>query len=213
MRRYETIRIGPGKSLVPAVDAIRGGDTIVFPTETFYGLGTSPLVAGALERLFELKAREAGKPVALIAADSGMAFELAAFVPPVARRLAQLFWPGPLTIVIPARAGLHRALVGEDGGVAVRVSSHPIAGALSRAVGGPITATSANMAGCPPARSGAEALATFDGQVKVIVEDGDSPGDAPSTIVAVGSGMVRIIREGALPAARIMAELELPDRL
>jgi len=206
-----TIRIGPGQSIAAAVDAILNGDTIVYPTETFYGLGASPLVEGALERLFELKAREPGKPVALIAADAKMAFALADTIDPAARRLAELFWPGPLTIVMRARSGLHRALIGEDGGVGVRVSSHPIASALTQAVGAPITATSANLAGLPPARSAAEAFAAFDGKVKVIVEDGDLPGAEPSTIVAVDSRGIRILREGAIPAALLRTALSIAE--
>jgi len=196
-----TIRIGPGESIAAAVDAILNGDTIVYPTETFYGLGASPLVEGALERLFELKAREPGKPVALIAADAKMAFALADTIDPAARRLA----------VMPARSGLHRALIGEDGGVGVRVSSHPIASALTQAVGAPITATSANLAGLPPARSAAEAFAAFDGKVKVIVEDGDLPGAEPSTIVAVDSRGIRILREGAIPAALLRTALSIAE--
>jgi L-threonylcarbamoyladenylate synthase len=211
MRAEATIRIGPGESIAAAVDAILGGNTIVYPTETFYGLGASPLVDGALERLFELKAREPGKPVALIAADAEMAFALASKIEPAARRLAELFWPGPLTIVMPARSDLHRALVGEDGGVGVRVSSHPIASALSRAVGAPITATSANLAGQPPARRATEAVATFDGKVKVIVEDGDLPGGQPSTLVAVDGRDIKILREGAIPAARLRAALDIAE--
>ena len=85
----------------------------------------------ALERLFAIKGREPGKPVALIAADTAMAFALAREVPAAARVLAKAFWPGPLTLVLPARDGIPAALIGDDGGVGVRVSSHPVARALA----------------------------------------------------------------------------------
>jgi len=211
MRTDATIRIGPGESIAAAVDAILGGDTIVYPTETFYGLAASPLVERRARKTFRAQGARAGKPVALIAADAEMAFALAATIDPAARRLAELFWPGPLTIVMPARIGLHRALVGEDGGVGVRVSSHPIAIALTRAVGAPITATSANLAGLPPARSASEAFAAFDGKVKVIVEDGDLAGGEPSTLVAVDGRGIKILREGAISAALLRAALNIAE--
>ena len=103
------------------------GEAIVYPTETFYALGVDALSLKALERLFAIKGREPGKPVALIAADLAMAFAVAREVPAQARVLAEAFWPGPLTLVLPARDGIPAALIGADGGVGVRVSSHPMA--------------------------------------------------------------------------------------
>ena len=119
-----------------ALAALAAGEAIVYPTETFYALGADALSLKALERLFAIKGREPGKPVALIAADLTMAFAVAREVPAGARVLAEAFWPGPLTLVLPARDGIPVALIGADGGVGVRVSSHPVACALAAGLRG-----------------------------------------------------------------------------
>src|SRR5579863_3279632 len=141
---------GPAASLADAIDALRSGELVVYPTETFYGLGADTTSPVALARLFDAKARDPKNPVGLIAADIAMGLSVAAIINPWARRLAEAFWPGPLTIVFPAREGFAPELVGAAG-VAVRVSSHPIARALSSGLGRPITATSANLSGESPA--------------------------------------------------------------
>jgi len=193
--------------IAKAADAIRAGRIVVFPTETFYGVAVDPFSALAMERLFELKGREAGKTVALIAADAESAFNLASSTPPSARQLADRFWPGPLTLVIPARDGLHESLVGPDGGVGVRVSPHPIALALADTVGHPITATSANLAGQPPASTIATAHAAFGDRVSVYLDGGELTATAPSTVVACDFSGWRIIRAGAISAEQIIAAL------
>ena len=128
------------------IAALQAGELVVYPTETFYAIGADAFSSIALRRLFQLKGREPGKPVGLIAADSAMAFSVAREVPLDARRLADAFWPGPLTLVLPARGEIASALSGVDG-VGVRVSPNPVARALSAGVGRPITATSANLSG------------------------------------------------------------------
>ncbi|HSU91431.1 MAG TPA: L-threonylcarbamoyladenylate synthase, partial [Sporolactobacillaceae bacterium] len=174
--------VAPVFRLADGIAALQAGELVVYPTETFYAVGADPFSRAALERLFRVKAREAGHPIGLIAADTSMAFSLAREVPIDARRLAEAFWPGPLTIVIPARDGLAPELTGPDG-VAVRVSPNPLARALASGLGHPITATSANLSGHPPAKSIAEARAAFDEKVKVYLEGGNLSAAAPSTLV------------------------------
>ncbi len=190
-----------------ALAALRAGDAVVYPTETFYGLGADALSAQAVERLLAIKAREANKPIALIAADAPMAFALAREVPANARRLAAAFWPGPLTLVLPARDGLPPALLGPDDGVGVRVSPHPTARSLSTRLGKPLTATSANLSRQPPALTLDEAYAAFGNKVKVYLEGGRLAGGAPSTVVAFEGEQVRVLREGAVPSRQITAFL------
>jgi L-threonylcarbamoyladenylate synthase len=197
--------------IAEAATAIRAGAVVVFPTETFYGVAVDPFSPAAMERLFALKGREAGKTVALIAADAGSAFALASAIPPAARKLADRFWPGPLTLVMPARGGLHDSLVGQDGGVGVRVSPHPLALALARAVGHPITATSANLTGQPPASTIAMARAAFGDRVSVYLEGGETTASAASTVVACDSSGWRIIRPGAISIEQINAALSLME--
>lgn len=190
-----------------AIDALRAGELVVYPTETLYGIAADPFSKSALSRLFEVKGREAAKTVALIAADAVSALSLSREVSPVARRLADSFWPGPLTLVLPARTDIAPELVGPGGGVGVRVSPHPIAHALASGLGRPITATSANRAGKPPARTLAEARKALGDKVKVFLEGGTLGASAPSTVVEVKDSEWRIIREGAVSSAQIAIAL------
>jgi L-threonylcarbamoyladenylate synthase len=191
-----------------ALAALAGGQAIVYPTETFYALGVDALSLHALERLFAIKGREPGKPVALIAADAAMAFAVAREVPAHARVLAEAFWPGPLTLVLPARDGIPAALIGADGGVGVRVSSHPIARALAAGLGRPLTATSANLAGEPPAVEPDAARRVLGDKVKVLVEGGRLAGGAPSTVLAVDQAGMRLLRAGAVSDRQVAAALK-----
>lgn len=190
-----------------AVWTLAAGEAIVYPTETFYALGVDALSSDALERLFAIKGREPGKPVALIAADSAMAFAVAREIPAQARVLAEAFWPGPLTLILPAREGIPAALIGADGGVGVRVSSHPIARALAAGLQRPLTATSANLAGEPPAVEPESARRAFGDKVKVFVEGGRLAGGAPSTMVSVNRTGIRVLRAGAVSERQLAAAL------
>ena len=181
-----------------AIDALRSGELVVYPTETFYGVAADPLSKSALNRLFAIKGRDAAKTVAMIAADTRSAFSLAREVPPIAWRLAECFWPGPLTLVLPARAQIAPELIGLSGGVGVRVSSHPTARALAAGLERPITATSANRAGESPAKTLADARKALGRKIKVYLEGGTLGSSAPSTVLEVAGDRWRIIREGAV---------------
>lgn len=193
-------------SLDDGINALKSGELVVYPTETFYGIGADPFSHSAMKRLFAVKAREPDRPIGLIAADIAMAFSIASEIPIDARRLADAFWPGPLTLVVPARHDMQAQLIGPDG-VAVRVSSHPIARALASGLGRPITATSANLSGHAPATTLDAARAAFGAKVKVYLEGGKSMGALPSTVVAVSSNDWRIIRAGAISRDQIAAVL------
>lgn len=186
---------------------LRAGEAVVFPTETFYGLGVDALNRAALERLFQLKGRDPGKPVALIAADLLMVARVVTEIPPVARRLARQFWPGPLTIVLPARPELARELTNGDGGVGIRVSPHPTAMELTRRLDSPITATSANLAGEPSARTLTQAWNSFGSAVAAYVDGGTLNGESPSTVIALEGASIRIIRSGAVPEDKVKQAL------
>ncbi len=200
-------------SLYDAVTALGAGELVVFPTETFYGIAADPFSPSALGKLFAIKGRDPQKPIALIAADAEMAFEVAREVSPIARRLATAFWPGPLTIVLPARKGFPHQLVGPDGGVGIRVSPHPIARALSDGLGKPITATSANRSGEQPATTLQAARASLGDKVKVFFEGGTLRASAPSTVIACDAKGYRIIRAGAISEREIAAALSAMGNL
>jgi L-threonylcarbamoyladenylate synthase len=193
-------------SIADGIEALRAGDLVVYPTETFYGIGADASSSTALQRLFGVKRREPDRPVGLIAADTAMAFSVARDIPADARRLADAFWPGPLTLVLPARDGVAPELTGPDG-VGVRVSPHPVARALSAGLGRPITATSANLSGQAPATTLAEARKAIGDKVKVFLEGGKLTAPAPSTVVAVGKSGWKMIRVGAISQSQIAMAL------
>jgi L-threonylcarbamoyladenylate synthase len=186
--------------LKQAVAALRRGEVVCFPTETTYGLAADIGQRVALERLVALKGRGAATPFGLIVADADSAASLARVWPMRARELAERHWPGPLTLVVPARADLPAEIVGPGGGVGVRVSSHPLAAALVRELGGPITATSANPAGGRPALSVEEARAFFGDRVAVYLDGGPAAEATASTVVEiVAEGSIRVVRCGVIP--------------
>ncbi|HVU50814.1 MAG TPA: L-threonylcarbamoyladenylate synthase, partial [Polyangia bacterium] len=147
----------PAEELAVAVVALRRGEIVAYPTETFYGLAVDASDELALARLRELKGR-AEKAFSVLVVGPEMLAGLVEPPPEKARALMERYWPGALTLALPARAGVPAALVA-DGCVAVRESPHPLARALVRAFGGPITATSANLAGAPPATTPDEVAA------------------------------------------------------
>ncbi|MGH7797659.1 MAG: L-threonylcarbamoyladenylate synthase [Candidatus Binatia bacterium] len=181
-----------------AIAALKLGHVIVFPTETLYGLGADALNSAAVERVFQLKGRDPTNPIPVLIADRAMLLNLVSEVPPLAEKLIARFWPGPLTIVFPARRDIPRPLVNPAGGIGVRISSQPIANELVQALGHPITATSANPSGQPPARNIEQAKNYFDAAIKIFVGGGELTSKTGSTVAEVIGNRIRIIREGEI---------------
>jgi L-threonylcarbamoyladenylate synthase len=188
----------PAEELARAVVALRRGEIVAYPTETFYGLAVDAADELALARLRELKGR-AEKAFSVLVVGSEMLERLCEPPSPRALALMERYWPGALTLALPARPDVPPALV-DDGCVAVRESPHPLARALVRAFGGPVTATSANLAGAPPARTAAEARAAMGGRC-VVLPGGTTPGGPPSTLARVRGNRIEILRAGAVTIA------------
>ncbi len=186
-----------------AIEALRSGEVIVFPTETFYGLGANALDEDAVERVAVLKERDAKNPIALIISDLDMLKEVVANPPPIAERLMGVFWPGPLTLVLPAKKGLSPLLCNPNGGVGVRVSSHPIASALVRMLGHPLTATSANPSSAEPARTIAQAQTYFANRLRIFIDAGELKGQKGSTVVECHGDRYKVIREGEISSREL----------
>jgi L-threonylcarbamoyladenylate synthase len=189
----------PGKkpsSLSAAVAALHAGDVIVFPTETLYGLGADALNRAAVDKVFQLKGRDARNPIPVLVGNEAMLSQLVTEVSGAAKRLIDRFWPGPLTLVFPARPDLPKALVNSTGGIGVRVSSQSIATDLVSALGHPLTATSANPSGKEPARAVEEARDYFAGVIEIFVDGGTLTSKTGSTVVETVGDRLRIIREG-----------------
>ena len=181
-----------------AVTAIQQGEVIVFPTETFYGLGADALNSAAVEKVVSLKGRNLENPIAVVIADREMLKEVVAEVPPAALRLMERFWPGPLTLVLPAKKTLPAPLLNSSGGIGIRISSHPAATRLARELGRPLTATSANPSGKEPARTVEEAIGYFSGHVEIFLDGGRLGGTKGSTVVEIIGDRLKIIREGEI---------------
>ena len=189
--------------------AIMRGEVIAYPTETFYGLGADPSSAAAIERIYAIKGRRAGEALPLIAQDVDVLVELGAPLPRLARKLADAFWPGALTLVLPIAAGrFPDALTAGGSTVAVRVPNHPVARAIASIAGGLVTSTSANRSGQPPASTADEVHAALGDDIAVLVDGGATPGGAPSTIVDVTSETPRLIRAGVVAWERVLESLQ-----
>lgn len=195
MRILEVTRAGDESWIAPTVAALREGEVVALPTESSYGLAVDALSEPALDRLWAVKGRPEGKPPPILVDGETMLPRLLTTLPDEARRLIAAHWPGALTLALPARADLPAAIVAE-GFVGVRASPHPIAMRLVRAFGGPITATSANRAGAPPALTAAGAALPG---VALVLDGGPAAGAAPSTVARVHvDGRVELLRSGPI---------------
>jgi L-threonylcarbamoyladenylate synthase len=190
------------------VAALAAGELVVFPTESVYGLGADARSAAAVDRLVSVRGRDPGKPILVLVRDLAMAETVAADVPSAARRLARKFWPGPLTLVLPARDELPAPLTAGTGTIGVRVPGHPDATALVAGLGGPVTAPSANPPGAPPPRNVADARAYFGDAVAVYVDGGELTGGG-STVASIENDRVRVLRAGPVSEAALTAALEV----
>jgi L-threonylcarbamoyladenylate synthase len=200
------VRVDPQKPdaavVAEIVAVLRGGGVVVLPTDTVYGLAVAVSRADALERLCALKRRPPGKGFILLVADWIGVRSVSSYLPPVARRLGGKYWPGPLTLVLPARAGLPAAVSGSGASLAVRMPDAPLLQAVLKGLKGPLAAPSANRSGEDPATTAASAAAAFGGSVDLVVDGGPAPVPRPSTIVSALAEPGQVLREGplAIPA-------------
>jgi len=203
------------------VAALERGLVVAAATESFFGLLVDATSNAALDNLLAVKPRGADKGIPLILPDESSWSSLVDDVPRAARALGRAFWPGALSIALPARARLDPRLT-LDGSVAVRVPGPSQAADLARAFGKPLTATSANLPGAPPATSDAEVQAMLGAAVErglLLISPGRSPGGLPSTLVLVEAERARLVREGRVELARVREvlaplglDLDVPGR-
>lgn len=183
------------------------GRLIAFRTDTFYGVGADPFNPAALELINALKGRD-GKPILVLAANPSDAERLLAERTRTFELLAARHWPGALTLVAAARAGVPKLLTAGTSTVGVRLPADDEARTIVRACGGLLTATSANPAGRPPARTAAEVAAYFPEGLGVVLDGGAARTEQPSTIVDVTSPVPRLIREGVITRAELEATFQ-----
>ncbi len=207
MSKIKTESSGTARSAAESFDdalaALARGEVIVFPTETLYGLGADALNSRAVDKVFQLKGRDLNNPIPVLVADLAMVEMLVAAIPATAKALMDHFWPGPLTLVLPARSDGPKPLVNAKGGIGIRISSQPIATQLVARLGRPLTATSSNPAGKEPARTIDEARSYFADTVGIFIDGGRLESKTGSTVVELLNSKIRIIREGEISAAAL----------
>lgn len=187
---------------------LQAGGVVAFPTETFYGLAVDATNGDAIERIFQIKGRAFSSPIALIAGSNNGVCGLITEIPAVAQKLIQAFWPGPLTLLFAASPRISPRLTAGTGRIGIRVSSHPIADSLANRLGGPITATSANLSGAPECLTAPEVLATLGDRIDLIIDGGPAPGGKGSTFLDITVDPPACLREGAIPFSRIQYPLK-----
>ncbi|MBI1845805.1 MAG: threonylcarbamoyl-AMP synthase [Candidatus Rokubacteria bacterium] len=181
-----------------AAAVLARGGLVAFPTETFYGLGAMALDPAAVRRVVEAKGRPESKPVLLLVDSIAMVERLATEITPAARALMHRHWPGALTLVVRARAEVPVEVTAGTGTVGVRLSPHPVATGLVRALGRPITAPSANPSGSAPPTTAREVLEALAGALDLVLDGGPTAGGAASTVLDVTGDPPRVIRRGPI---------------
>ncbi len=195
-----------GDGIIRAASILKAGGVVAFPTETSYGLAAAIDHEEALQRIFLIKKRSLGKPLLVLIPTIEMLRLVAEYIPEEAKPLIERYWPGPLTILFPARKDLPFAIRGNTGKVGVRISSHPVAQALVEAVGRPVTATSANISGRAPGCSAKEVASQLTSpSPDFILDSGRVCKDQCSTIVDVCVRPIRVTRKGAIDLEDILS--------
>ena len=187
-----------------ACAVLRAGRLVAFPTETVYGLGADARNASAVARIYALKRRPAGHPLIVHLAAADDIRQWAGAVPEAAWRLAERFWPGPLTLILPRAAGVGDAVTGGQESVGLRVPSHPVARRLLRAFGGGIAAPSANRYGRVSPTTAAHVREEFDVDTPLLLDGGECEVGLESTIVSL-AGEPLLLRPGGIPQAALEA--------
>jgi L-threonylcarbamoyladenylate synthase len=186
-----------------AVATLQAGGLVAFPTDTVYGVGALAFDGRAIESIYTAKDRPAEKAIPVLIGDADDLEKVAIDIPRAARKLASRFWPGPLTILVPKRADLPKA-VSATSTVGVRVPDHEVARALLRTAG-PMAVTSANISGGQSPVTAAEVLEQLQGRIPLILDGGRTPGGVPSTLVDCTGVELKILRAGPISLQALLS--------
>lgn len=190
-----------------AVEILQNGGVIAIPTDTLYGLASCAFDDGAVDRIFRLKGRPKGMALPLLLADAEDVSKCAVNVPEVFWKLSKIFWPGALTIVLEKAEVVPEAVSAGRDTVALRVPDHWVPRAIARALGAPITGTSANRSGSPGLATAEAVRQEFGDELDLIVDAGETSGGLASTVLDLSGQELRILREGAVSRQDIEAIL------
>ncbi|HEV2109490.1 MAG TPA: L-threonylcarbamoyladenylate synthase [Thermomicrobiales bacterium] len=181
-----------------AAGVLDSGGVVAIPTDTVYGLAASLSRPDALDRVYEIKGRPQDRPLPVLLAAMDYLDQVAVVPEPPMRDLLTRFWPGGLTVALPARAGLPGQVLAPDGTVGVRVPAHPVTVALLHEAGGALAVTSANRSGHDPGLNPQDVLTALGGQIDLLLDDGPTRGNQPSTVVGSEHGRLVLHREGVV---------------
>jgi tRNA threonylcarbamoyl adenosine modification protein (Sua5/YciO/YrdC/YwlC family) len=210
----EILRIHPDEPqhdrIEYVVSCLRKGYVVALPTDTFYGLAVDPVNLHAVESIYQIKTRQKHKPLSLLISGLAQAYTLARDTDPLMDKLADKFWPGPLTIIVRAGTKLPLRSTANTGNVALRVPDAAIPRAIVESFGLPITATSANLRGASECTHAACVRDQIGERIPLIIDGGPTGRSAPTTIVdlSLGNGRWEILREGAIPTHEIVMALQ-----
>ncbi|MEW6456627.1 MAG: L-threonylcarbamoyladenylate synthase [Acidobacteriota bacterium] len=177
---------------------LKEGKIMVYPTDTFYGLGGDPYNREVVERIYRIKERERGKPIPVIVSDVKMAEEMAGSIPDIFYKLVEKFWPGALTVVLKASSKAPRSIMANSNSIGVRIPNSKFCVELIRTCEFPITSTSANVSGEHEISSPERAIKDLLNKVELLIDGGNTKGFRPSTVIDLSSGRLTILREGAI---------------
>lgn len=189
--------------VLEAVEIIRGGGVIAYPTDTLYGLGASLDHDRALERIYEIKGRDQRKPILFLIPDLASLASFVEEVPETARGLMETFWPGPLTLVFQASERVPRICLGEGTTIGVRWPDAPVVRALLRELKEPLTASSANRSGGAEPVTARQVADSIGDRVDLILDGGPCADSRPSTLIDVSGSKPRLLREGRISRERV----------
>ncbi len=190
-------------SLQQAIDILRYGGVVGIPTDTVYGVAANALDEKAVDKVFDIKGREDTSPIPVLIGQVEDLYRYGREIPDEAIELAQAFWPGQMTIVVPKADIIPSVVSGGLDTVGLRIADHPVPRELVSALGVPITATSANISGTDSLSSAKSVLEQLGHSLDMVFDGGELPPSRPSTVVDASVSPPRILREGAVPRAAI----------
>jgi L-threonylcarbamoyladenylate synthase len=205
----EVLSAASPNAIPRSLEFLRAGGLVAFPTDTVYGVGAMAFDGQAVESIYGAKDRPVEKAIPVLIGDAADIEKVGTEIPLSARRLADRFWPGPLTILVPKRADLPEA-VSAVPTVGVRVPDHEVARALLRAAG-PMAVTSANRSGAQSPVTAADVYAQLGGRIPLILDGGSTPGGVPSTLVDCTAAELMILRAGPVTLESLLAALHNYD--
>jgi len=204
--KTKVISTEESNALAYALDVLKHHGTVAFPTDTVYGIGGLAFDTEAIERLFVVKGRQHTQAIAVLLGNAEDLSKVADHPNPAAQKLAQAFWPGPLTLVVPRHPNVPDALSPLQT-IGVRIPNHPFALKLLQAAG-PMAVTSANLSGKANTMTAGEVLAHLDGRVHLVLDGGKTPGGVPSTVVNTLEDPIEILRKGPIKSSALLKAIQ-----